>query len=89
MGENRAVLSESEIKRRATEFIAKKYWGARVSLKKAELTDEGSIPVYHLKGSLQVASRSAVSRFVCAPTEYTLDIKMDATNGKVLGYEMN
>ena len=87
---NEDLLSETEIRRRARNFLLMKHPESRVTFSSTQRDTREGIHMFHLAGTIEIKSPSIIDRFIFRshPNRFSFDMELDAKQGKVLNYEL-
>ena len=85
-------LTRDEAEEIGKRFLASRHPGAKITFEKATLDTKGASPLYYLEGKLRMPLRSLwfrpISSMFMPPEELTFKMKIHATEGKLLSWEL-
>lgn len=85
-------LTRDEAEEIGQRFLSGRYPGAKITFDKATLDIKGASPLYYLEGQIRMPLRSMIFRpfssLFLPPDQFTFKMKIHATQGKLLSWEL-
>lgn len=86
------LISEAEARRRGLKFLQGIYYHGKISIDIAKLVlpsgRTGAVPLYQLEGIIKVTSRNMLGRLIATEAPYTFKMRVNASDGSILNYEV-